>query len=116
MSLIWGILMLGFGGVGAYMTGQYIEEDWYYTYAAPLTDHEKSVLTFLTICIIIAAVGLIMTIFAVWKKRNEDNLQKLTNTTSGGLQRNVCPYCGLNLANGTDICPKCANIIKTKQE
>ncbi|WP_289466336.1 hypothetical protein, partial [Klebsiella pneumoniae] len=77
------------GGVGAYMTGQYIEKDFRYTYTAPLTDHEESVITFLIICIIVTAVGLIMAIFAVWKKRNEDSLQKLTNTASGGLLKNV---------------------------
>ena len=108
MSLLIGIIMFFFGGTGAYMTGQYIENDWRYTYAPPLTNHEESVIMIFILCIIVAVVGLVITVFAVWKKRNEDTLQKLTNTTSGGILKNVCPHCGLNIAEGTEVCPRCA--------
>lgn len=112
MSIIVGTLMMVFGGVGTYLIGLYIENDWRYSYRSPLSNHELTLIIFLLICILAAVAGLFVIIITVWKKRNEDALAKLTNTTSKNLLKNVCPNCGLNVTDGTEICPKCSKPIK----
>lgn len=114
MSVILGFIMFCFGGVGSFLSIQYMENDHRYTYKPPLTGHETSVLILFAICLILLAVGLIMTILGILKKRNEDSLQKLMNQTSGNGQKSVCPQCGLNLANGSTECPRCGNVIQQR--
>lgn len=111
MSIFWGFFMFCFGGAGTYMSWTYMENDRRYTYRPPLTDHESTVIAIFTVCLIVAVVGLLITVFSIIKKRNEDSLAKLVNTTNGSNQKNVCVYCGLNLMEGSTVCPKCGKTV-----
>ena len=111
MELLIGFLLFLLGGSGSYGTYVYISNDRRYTYSAPLTDHEVTMIATFVICLIIAAVGVIIMIFSLWKKSNEDTLDKIMNTQEGGKLKNVCKQCGLNLAEGTKTCPRCGTVI-----
>lgn len=61
------------------------------------------------------AVGILMILFSIIKKSNEDHLQCMIDTDDRGILKNVCPVCGLNLSENTTQCPKCGTIIQNKE-
>ena len=84
----------------------------YYTYTPPYTDHETTMILLFIICLVVTAAGILMIIFSVMKKSNQDSLQRLQNMQGGGQKHGVCPNCGLNLAEGSDKCPQCGTRIR----
>lgn len=93
----------------------YISNDRRYTYSTPFTDHEVSVLIILFICVIACIVGIIMIVFEIIKKNNNDTLHRLQNMQGNGKTAGICPICGLNLTSGADTCPKCGTKINTEE-
>lgn len=108
--MIIGTILTVLGGFGWVFSGVYIFNDINsnrYTYSSPLTDHEMMMLSFFVICLIIDLVGVLMIVFSIAKKKNEDKLQKIQNMQINGGKVGVCPNCGLNVTIDTDVCPRC---------
>lgn len=106
--MLTGIILASLGLIGTVYAGAYIENDWRYTYTSPFTDHEKMVLFLLFVCVVAAVVGIVSIIFSVIKKKNQDMLNRVQEVSGDGKKANMCPRCGLNLAEGVETCPKCA--------
>lgn len=106
--MLTGLIMTSLGLIGTFSAISYIENDRHYTYSAPFTDHELTVLFLFVVCLIVAVVGIILIIFSIMKKKNQDALSRIQEVNGDGKKANVCPKCGLNLAEGVEICPKCA--------
>lgn len=105
--MITGYIMIIVGVIGAFAMGGYMANDSRYTYAPPFTDHELFNLVLFALAVMVAAAGVLTVVFAVVKKRNEDRLNRVVNTTPGGMRADVCPKCGLNLSPLTQFCPRC---------
>lgn len=116
MNMIIGyiLIVLGvFGMVGSFTT---ISNDWRYTYKPPYTDHETTMIALLIISVVVFIVGIMVIIFSVVKKKNEDKLKEITNipqmNSNGQLSvKNKCPNCGLNVSDTCTICPRCGQKI-----
>lgn len=100
-------LCIVLGIMGSIFMVTFIGQDTRYTYTPPFTDHEMTMLFFLVVCVALAAAGILGVIFSVVKKRQEDTLQRIQNMGTEGVRKDVCPHCGLNLASGVKVCPRC---------
>ena len=60
------------------------------------------------------AAGAAMTVNVVRRKNRQDEEARRRNTLEGGRMAGVCPNCGLNVAQGTKVCPACKTDL-TKQ-
>mgnify|MGYP002539719361 CR=1 FL=1 len=116
MAIVVGLILATFGIVGVIEMSNYISNDWFYTYTSPLTNHEMTMIAFLVIFAIVAAVGIFVILFTVIKKRNSDTLRRLENMQEGGKTLGVCPSCGLNVTVETKVCPRCGTTIHRKEE
>lgn len=105
--MVAGYVLTILGSIGSLLMINLISNDRYYTYSAPFTDHETMMLFLLIVCFVMDAVGIITIVFSVLKKNNQDTLTRITNMGEQGRKRNVCPNCGLNLADGVLECPRC---------
>lgn len=99
--------MIIVGVMGAITMGGYMANDSRYTYTPPFTDHELFNLVLFALAVMVAAAGVLTVVFAVVKRRNEDRLNRVVNTTPGGMRADVCSKCGLNLSSHVQICPRC---------
>lgn len=96
MNMILGYVMTFLGFSGTFYFWSYIKHDYWYTYTAPFTSHETTVLTLLVFSIfaLIAGIGIII-----------DALKCKSN----GQPKNVCPNCGLNVTDNCSTCPACGH-------
>lgn len=101
-----GYILSAIGIIGTILMGRYI-----YTYSPTFTDHETMVLVVFFACLIMALAGVLSIIFSIIKKRNADALSRLNNIGEHGTQLGVCPKCGINVTQSTQICSKCGTEI-----
>ncbi len=104
--MVIGYILTVLGILGSVFTVNYMSHD-RYTYSAPLTSHETMVFAIFIVFAVMAAAGIITIIFSIVKKKNQDTLNRITNLNESGKRQHVCQTCGLNLTEGTTICPKC---------
>ena len=109
--MIIGCILSALGISGTILIGSYISNNRTYTFSPPFTDYETMVLVVFFACLIMAIVGILSIIFSIIKKRNEDTLNRLNNIGEKGVQLGVCPKCGINITQSTQICPKCGTKI-----
>lgn len=113
--MISGSLMAILGAIGTLGMYYYISNDVQYTYTGHLTAHESSMLGALVFCILLLLVGVLTAIYSFIKKSNRDTLTRIENLGANGKPTGTCPICGLNLANGALICPKCGHKLKEEE-
>ncbi|MCI8282362.1 MAG: zinc ribbon domain-containing protein [Lachnospiraceae bacterium] len=104
--MVIGYILTVLGILGSVLTVNYMSHD-RYTYTAPLTSHETMVFAVFIVFAVMAAAGILTIIFSLVKKKNQDTLNRITDMDESGKRQNVCPVCGLNLAEGARTCPKC---------
>ena len=105
--MVSGILMAIFGAVGSLGMYCYISNDGQYTYTGHLTNHELAMIGIFVFFVLLLLTGVFSAIYSAVKKSNQDALRRLENMGAEGKPVGTCPSCGLNLAEGTLICPKC---------
>lgn len=85
-----------------------IANDRRYSYTAPFTSHERTIIAMLIISIIILIAGIFVIIFSIVKNKNESKLREITNQNQDKSEfSNKCPSCNLNVAKNCSICPRC---------
>ncbi|MGM9537509.1 MAG: hypothetical protein ACI3VN_04175 [Candidatus Onthomonas sp.] len=114
--MVVGYVLTILGVIGTFALIDIIGSDRYYTYSFPLTDHETMMIFLLVVCFIMAAAGIMIIVFSVQKKNNQDRLTRITNMEENGRKKNVCPNCGLNLADNVLECPRCHTKIEEREE
>ena len=115
--MIWGILLSAFGLGGTFGFWNYIVNDIRYSYRSPFTSHELTILCLLFLSVAMLLAGILVIIFAVIRKNNQDRLQRVERMGPGNQMAGVCPQCGLNITSGTEICPRCGySMIKSEEE
>ena len=82
--------------------------------ASQLNYFSSSTLVRFMISFLLFAIGVLLIVFSVIKKRNKDRLDPLRGLTGDGEKQAVCSSCGLNVAPGVTTCPKCGNTITLK--
>lgn len=117
MNIMIGIFMTVLGAIGSISTLLNIANDPYYTYTAPFSKHETTMMTLFFISFIIFCVGLVILILSYMKNKNQNKLNEIMNingTKSDGsiLVKNKCPNCNLNLSENCTFCPNCGQKIK----
>ncbi len=112
MNIVIGYILTILGGFGTAGTLLTISNDRRYSYTAPYTSHETTMLTVLVFSVILLMAGITTIIFSVIKNRNENKLKELTNSQTSSLIRGKCPKCNLNVAENCTVCPKCGEKLK----
>lgn len=112
MSISIGLFLSLIGLIGSALVWSSISSDYIYTYTPPFTSHEMMMIFFLILFVAMFIVGIYFIVSVHNKKRNEDQLNRLTHTGNNVAQKDVCPKCGLNIAKGVSVCPRCG----TKRE
>lgn len=107
MNMIVGYLLTFFGAGGTVGSIMYIMNDRRYSYSAPFTSHETTLMTICIISFIALVAGIMTIIFSVIKNKNQAKLDSLTGTVGGTPMGNSCPNCGLNVSSNCTECPKC---------
>ena len=113
--MIIGLILSTIGIMGSIYMWTYIISDGRYNYSIPLTGHETMVLVVFSTCFLMAAAGIATIISSIAKKNNEDTLKRINNIGQEGIQLGVCPHCGINVTQNTEICPKCGTKISKNE-
>lgn len=113
--MILGYVLVIVGIVCAVFTGNAILQDTGYTYVAPYTTHEITMLVMFVAFLIVFLAGICVIVASVLKKRSEDAIERIKMSDSNGKRMDVCPKCGLNVSANTKVCPKCGYILKKER-
>lgn len=114
MSMVIGYVLTGFGAFGTFYFWSYIENDHWYTYTSPLTSHESTMLTLLFLSLATLVGGIMTIVFSVLKNKNSGKLNQIQNFKNGQ-PKNVCPNCGINVADDCSACPACGYHFEKKE-
>lgn len=106
MAMVMGYILIALGASGTFYFWSYIENDYWYTYTAPFTSHETTMLTLLFLSFALLIGGVVTIIVSVLKSKNTGKLNQIQNFKKG-LPKNVCPSCGLNVTDSCSACPAC---------
>lgn len=113
MNMVIGYILTFLGCFGSAFSFVTISNDHRYTYRAPFTDHERTMITILVISIIVLVAGILTIIFSVIKNKNEAKLKEITNLNQDNSKiSNKCPNCNLNVSENCSVCPKCGQKLK----
>lgn len=112
MNIVIGYILTILGCFGTAGTLFTISNDHRYSYTAPYTSHETTVLTMLVISVIVLVAGIATIIFAIIKNRNENKLKELTNIQTDSQIIGKCPNCNINVSENCSVCPKCGEKLK----
>lgn len=118
MNIIVGVILIIIGVFGTASSFKVLVET--HKYSSLYTSADKGPMMFFIVSFIILLAGIIVVIFSIIKKRNEDKLESLTringsDSTGRILLKNKCPVCNLNVTDGCKVCPQCGNVLNKEE-
>lgn len=67
----------------------------------------QGILIALIICFLLLIGGIILTVLAIMKSHNKNQLERIQNLEKLQKGQGICKRCGLNLAENCRVCPRC---------
>lgn len=107
MNIVVGYILTFLGGSGLFYSFVTIKTDHSHTWRSPFTTFETTIMVVCILSLIVLVAGIMIIIFSVVKKKNQDMLNKLSGTVDNEPKASVCPNCGLNVSPNLKQCPRC---------
>jgi NhaP-type Na+/H+ or K+/H+ antiporter len=112
MNMMIGYILTMFGISGTVFSYLTITNDRGYSYTAPFTNHEMTMMAIMIISFIVLVSGIMTIIFSAVKSKNEAKLKEIENLQGKTQFRNKCPKCNINVSGDCFICPNCGQKLK----